>query len=415
MDNPKHNHTEPWDQSIYGTGRTNPPKSKGGVLAILLILVIFLSGITCVLSILNIRLSRQLESQQPQQLLSFSMDDSVVASEEPTVRNDPQTEPDEVTIDLHTPPAEISIAKSETINWSGVYEKNIPSVVSISCTLPRGGSTGTGVILTKDGYIVTNAHVVEDAIQVTVLLSDNRSFEAVIVGADEVSDLAVLHIDAKDLTPAQFGDSSSLQVGEAVVAIGDPLGIEFRGTMTDGIISAINRDMTLEGRTMTLIQTNAALNSGNSGGPLIDRHGMVIGINTMKISAFVDKAGVEGLGFAIPSATVKDIVSQIIENGYVSGRPTLGLTCESLSLFYRYYYGLPEGMYVTEVTSGGPAAKLGITSGDIILELDGVQTTSMEALNSTLYAHEAGDKVEIVIYRGGKKYSSTITLGEDRD
>ena len=415
MDNPKHNHTEPWDQSIYGTGRTNPPKSKGGVLAILLILVIFLSGITCVLSILNIRLSRQLESQQPQQLLSFSMDDSVVASEEPTVRNDPQTEPGEVTIDLHTPPAEISIAKSETINWSGVYEKNIPSVVSISCTLPRGGSTGTGVILTKDGYIVTNAHVVEDAIQVTVLLSDNRSFEAVIVGADEVSDLAVLHIDAKDLTPAQFGDSSSLQVGEAVVAIGDPLGIDFRGTMTDGIISAINRDMTLEGRTMTLIQTNAALNSGNSGGPLIDRHGMVIGINTMKISAFVDKAGVEGLGFAIPSATVKDIVSQIIENGYVSGRPTLGLTCESLSLFYRYYYGLPEGMYVTEVTSGGPAAKLGITSGDIILELDGVQTTSMEALNSTLYAHEAGDKVEIVIYRGGKKYSSTITLGEDRD
>ena len=415
MDNPKHNHTEPWDQSIYGTGRTNPPKSKGGVLAILLILVIFLSGITCVLSILNIRLSRQLESQQPQQLLSFSMDDSVVASEEPTVRNDPQTEPGEVTIDLHTPPAEISIAKSETINWSGVYEKNIPSVVSISCTLPRGGSTGTGVILTKDGYIVTNAHVVEDAIQVTVLLSDNRSFDAVIVGADEVSDLAVLHIDAKDLTPAQFGDSSSLQVGEAVVAIGDPLGIDFRGTMTDGIISAINRDMTLEGRTMTLIQTNAALNSGNSGGPLIDRHGMVIGINTMKISAFVDKAGVEGLGFAIPSATVKDIVSQIIENGYVSGRPTLGLTCESLSMFYRYYYGLPEGMYVTEVIPGGPAARLGINAGDIIISLDGVQTTSIEELNSALYAHEAGDNVQIVIYRGGEKYSSSITLGEDRD
>jgi serine protease Do len=123
---------------------------------------------------------------------------------------------------------------------------------------------------------------------------------------------------------------------------------------------------------------------------------------------------VEGLGFAIPSATVKDIVSQIIENGYVSGRPTLDLSCESLSMFYRYYYGLPEGMYVTEVTPGGAAAKLGITTGDIILELDGVQTTSMEALNSALYAHEAGDKVDIIIYRGGKKYASTITLGEDR-
>ena len=414
MDNPKFNATDPWDQSIYGTGRTKPPKSRGGVLAILLILVIFLSGITCVLSILNIRLSRQLDEQQPQQLLSFSMGDEVAATETPTVSDHIHTEPGDVTIDLYTPPAETGFAQIDTTDWSGVYEKNIPSVVSISCTLPRGGSTGTGVILSKDGYIVTNAHVVEDAIQVTVLLSDNRSFEAIVVGADEVSDLAVLRIDAEDLIPAQFGDSSSLQVGEAVVAIGDPLGIEFRGTMTDGIISAINRDMTLEGRTMTLIQTNAALNSGKSGGPLINRYGMVIGINTMKISAFVDKAGVEGLGFAIPSATVKDIVSQIIENGYVSGRPTLGLTCEGLSLFYRYYYGLPEGMYVTDVTPGGPSDKLGIAPGDIIIQLDDVQITSMEDLNSALYAHEAGDKIEIVIYRGGKKYSSTITLGEDR-
>jgi serine protease Do len=414
MDNPKLNENDPWDQSIYGTGRTDPPKSKGGILAVLLILVIFLSGITCVLSILNIRLSRQLENQQPQQLLSFTMGDDVMAMEDPTIAKDQKTESGDVSIDLYAPPAETGFAQSDATDWSGVYEKNIPSVVSISCELPRGSSAGTGVVLSRDGYIVTNAHVVEDAIQVTVLLSDNRIFEAVIVGADEVSDLAVLHIDAEDLIPAKFGDSSSLQVGEAVVAIGDPLGIEFRGTMTDGIISAINRDMTLEGRTMTLIQTNAALNSGNSGGPLINRHGLVIGINTMKISAFVDKAGVEGLGFAIPSATVKDIVSQIIENGYVSGRPTLDLSCESLSMFYRYYYGLPEGMYVTEVTPGGAAAKLGITTGDIILELDGVQTTSMEALNSALYAHEAGDKVDIIIYRGGKKYASTITLGEDR-
>ena len=415
MDNPKFNENDPWDRSIYGTGRTKPPKSKGGVLAILLILVIFLSGITCVLSILNIRLSRQLKDQQPEQLLSFSMGDDVSATETPTAAMDHQTEPGDVSIDLHTPSPEAVFAQIDEADWSGVYEKNIPSVVSISCSLPRGGSTGTGVVLSKDGYIVTNAHVVEDAIEITVLLSDDRSFEAVLVGADEVSDLAVLRIDAKDLIPAQFGDSAILQVGEAVVAIGDPLGIEFRGTMTDGIISAINRDMTLEGRTMTLIQTNAALNSGNSGGPLINRHGMVVGINTMKISAFVDKAGVEGLGFAIPSATVKDIVAQIIENGYVSGRPTLGLSCESLSLFYRYYYGLPEGLYVTEVTPGGPAAMLGITPGDIIIQLDGVDTTSMEELNSALYAHEAGDKIEIIIYRGGKKYTSIITLGEDRN
>ncbi len=412
----KHDHFDPWDMGIYGNGTTEPPKSRGGLLAILLILVIFLSGITCVLSILNIRLSRQLEGQDPTELLSFSFTDSdpitPFPTEETPVRS---TEGADITIDLQQiPELDPLEIEDEQAVWGNVYAQNIPSVVSISCAGDKAATAGTGVILSRDGYIVTNCHVVENATQITVLLTDDRSFPATVVGLDPVSDLAVLYIEAEDLTPARFGNSASVQVGDSVVAIGDPLGIEFRGTMTDGIISAINRDVTVEGRTMTLIQTNAALNSGNSGGPLINRYGQVIGINTMKISAFVDSAGVEGLGFAIPSATVKDIAEQIIRQGYVSGRPTLGLSGEILTMFYRYYYCLPEGLYVTEVTPNGPADRLGIVTGDILIRLDGVNITSPDALNGVLYAHQVGDKVEIVIYRGGRQLSSTITLGEDR-
>ena len=199
-------------------------------------------------------------------------------------------------------------------------------MVSIACQGSRSSSSGTGVVLSSDGYIVTNAHVVENSNAISVQLTDDRSFAARLVGCDDISDLAVLRIDCSDLTPAQFGDSSTLRVGDTVVAIGDPLGAAFRGTYTNGIVSAINRDVDMNGRTMTLIQTNAALNSGNSGGPLINCYGQVIGINTMKIGAFTDTAGVEGLGFAIPSTQVKEIVDQIVAQGYVSGAMMLQLT-----------------------------------------------------------------------------------------
>ena len=266
--------------------------------------------------------------------------------------------------------------------------------------------------MTADGYIVTNCHVVEDAREITVQLSDDRTFSARLIGADSISDLAVLHIQADDLIPAEFGDSANLQVGEQVVAIGDPLGIELRGTMTDGIISAINRDITVEGRTMTLIQTNAALNSGNSGGPLINRYGQVIGINTMKISAFTDDAGVEGLGFAIPSATMKDIVDQLIENGYVSGRPTLGLSCEVLSSMYRHYYRLPDGLYINAVEKNSPAAKAGIAQGDVLISINGTAVTDLDTYNGILYSQQVGDTVTLVIYRSGREYTVKLTLAE---
>ena len=203
-------------------------------------------------------------------------------------------------------------------------------------------------------------------------------------------------------------------MGDTVVAIGDPLGVEFRGTYTNGIVSAINRDVDVDGRTMTLIQTNAALNSGNSGGPLINCYGQVIGINTMKIGAFTDDAGVEGIGFAIPSATVKEIVDQLVSQGYVSGRPTLGLEGDSLSSFYQYYYRMPAGLYITHVEPGSDAYAKGIEDGDILMYIGDQRITTMDEMKAAIFDCEVGDTVETIIYRAGQQYKVQLTLTEDK-
>ncbi len=420
MDDRNYNYIEPWDDGVYETGRTHPPKRNGGLIAFLLILVIILSGVAGTLSILNIQLVRRMsESPNDEDVSSISFSNSgettepqETAAQETKVSHDGEN----VSIDIsQTPQGYPNVPEQEgALSWQDIYKQNLPSVVSISSQSYSGTSTGTGVIVDRNGYIVTNAHVVEGGVQITVLLSDNQSYTARLIGSDSVSDLAVLHIDAENLTPAQFGDSDALQVGDAVAAIGDPLGVEFRGTMTDGIISAINRDVTVEGRTMTLIQTNAALNSGNSGGPLINCYGQVIGINTMKISAFVDSAGVEGLGFAIPSTTVKSIVEELVNNGYVSGRPTLGIECEDLSAIYQRYYRLPDGLFINAVTEGSVADQVGIAPGDVLISIDGTNTTTLDTYNALLYAHQVGDTVDVVIYRSGRQYALELTLEEDQ-
>ena len=321
-----------------------------------------------------------------------------------------QAEGDTVIALQPSPESVANIPQSDGMSWQDIYEKNIPSVVSISTP----SSTGTGVILSENGYIVTNSHVVADAGDVTVLLSDDRSFSAWIVGDDPISDLAVLRIEVSGLIPAEFGDSEVLRVGDPVAAIGDPLGLELRGTFTDGIISAISRDVTFNGRTMTLLQTNAALHSGNSGGPLVNCHGQVIGINTLKIGAFTDNAGVEGLGFAIPSTTVKEIVDQLVGQGYVSGRPSLGLEGEMLSRFDQYYYGLPAGLYITEVDPESHAHELGIEAGDILISFNHQRVTDQSQLDNLIYSFGIGDTVEAVIYRDGSQYRVNLILSEDK-
>lgn len=292
-----------------------------------------------------------------------------------------------------------------------IYSRVIDSVVSISSMTSSGTSSGTGIIMSSDGYVITNHHVISGALVISVLTNDNREFEAALVGSDEMSDLAVLKIDARGLQAAEFGDSSKLRVGDSVVAIGDPLGVQLRGTMTNGIISAINRDLTVGDRTMTLIQTNAALNNGNSGGPLINCYGQVIGINTVKMSSYYTaSATVEGLGFAIPISVAKPIIDELIENGYVAGRPAIGISGDSLPTYYRAYYRLPDGVYVTSVNDGSDAKAKGIREGDIVTAINGEGISSIDDLNTIKNQYAAGDEVTLTIYRSGAYYEVTVTL-----
>ena len=418
MDERNNSHMDPWDRDSYETGSTKPPKDRSGLVAILLVLVIFLVGLSSTLGILNTRLSyQQTETPNDGGPVVFyptdhldtpipSVDSTAPAATTPISPNAPS-------LDLKpTPDSLDNVVQPGGLSLQEIYARNIDSVVSISCTLSGGSSSGTGVVLTKNGYIVTNSHVVEGAQSIQVRFTDERVMAATVVGADAVSDLAVLYVQAKDLSPATFGDSGSLRVGDAVVAIGDPLGVEFRGTMTDGIVSAINREVSVGNRTMTLIQTNAAMNSGNSGGPLLNCYGQVIGINTLKIGAFSDSAGVEGLAFAIPSTTVKEIVDQLMKQGYVTGRPSMGISGENVPEAYQRYYGLPAGVYVKAVAEGSAAEKSGLAAGDILLSIDGSRISSVNDLSNALLSRNAGDTVNLVIYRKGRQYSVTLTLDQ---
>ncbi len=289
------------------------------------------------------------------------------------------------------------LAAAEPLPLQEIYRNNIPSIVSVQGSKPGSLSLGTGVVLSEDGYIITNAHVIEGCSAVEIHLQDERAFDALLVGMDQESDLAVLKIGANDLTPAQFGDSDRLEVGDLALAIGNPLGEELRGTMTDGIISAINRDVEVDGRTMVLLQTTAALNSGNSGGALINQYGQVIGITTLKMYSYYDT--IEGLGFAIPSTTVKRIVDELIERGYVSGRPVIGITVNTVPV--ETEDGTP-GLEVKDVNRASAAWEGGLRPGDIILEANGVPTASMDGLETVKDGLEVGDALTLLIWRDGR-------------
>ena len=407
---------EPWEQGEYRTGATKPPKNHRGLIAVLLTAVIILCGITSILGVMNIRLFQQVREPQPAQSLPItfssdtentfpSIDSTANAAQETYAVLDPIQ-------NATSPVSADNVPQANGLSLQEIYQRNIPCVVSIACQYEGGSSSGTGVILSDAGYIVTNSHVIENARNIDVLLSDGRKLQASLVGMDAVSDLAVLYVEAEGLIAAELGDSTALRVGDMVVAIGDPLGIELRGTMTDGIVSAINRDVDVGGRTMNLIQTNAALNSGNSGGPLINCYGQVIGINTMKIGDSMSSAGVEGLGFAIPSTTVRDIVNQLIQNGYVSGRADLGISGEGISEFYQFYYRLPKGLYITDVKAGSSADQVGLEPRDILISIEDTAITSSHILETVLYGLTPGDTVNAVVYRAGRQYKITLTVGE---
>ena len=272
-----------------------------------------------------------------------------------------------------------------------------------------GQSTGSGVVVSKDGYIVTNYHVIEGAIEVKIVLNSGVEHEAKVVGYDTKSDLAVLKIEATDLTYVTFGDSSAVMVGDRAVAIGNPLGTELMGTVTQGIISAVNRTVTVDDKTMTLLQTDAAINSGNSGGALLNAYGELIGINTIKMAA----TGVEGLGFAIPSNQVKQIVDDVMQYGYVRGRLVIGVSGTNITDKLAAYYELPVGFYVNEVIEGYGAYLAGIQPGDVIIKCDGVVTENIDQINAQRDKHKVGDTMTITVVRNGEKKDINVKLMEE--
>ena len=271
-----------------------------------------------------------------------------------------------------------------------------------------GQGVGSGVIFDKSGYIVTNNHVVENAKTVIVSLADGQSTEGTVVGRDANTDLAVVKINVQNLPVAEFGDSDSLQVGEPAIAIGTPLGLEFQGSVTAGVISAFNRTLGVEGQGMKLIQTDAAINPGNSGGALVNADGQVIGINSAKIS----KEGVEGLGFAIPINTARPILESLIKNGKVA-RPYLGLYGMDQKMAARFGEQLPiEGIYVYKVVAGGPLDRAGIRHGDIITKIGDAEIKAFADLQSALGNYSVGDTVEVTYQRGNAQQTASVTLQE---
>lgn len=300
-----------------------------------------------------------------------------------------------------------------------IYDKCALAVVSIVCQSSSNAyvqesttmSSGSGIVITEDGYIATNNHVIEGAGKITVTTLAGQAFEAKVIGSDSRTDLAVLKVETEDdLVYAELGDSSQLRVGELAVAIGNPLREELAGTLTVGVISAINRSMVIDGKQMTMLQTDAAINPGNSGGALLNSKGQVIGINTAK--SYGEE--IEGLGFAIPINEAKPIINSLIKDGYVTGRPLIGIVGIDVTEEIAKVNDLVVGVYVREVSEFSAAERAGIKVGDVITGFDGQKITTIDELNKLRDEHKAGETVKIELNRSGQKISTDITLLEEK-
>ncbi len=312
-----------------------------------------------------------------------------------------------------------SIDTSKQMTAAEVYAENVNSTVGITTQVTtnfwgyttQSAASGSGFIYSADGYIITNYHVIESASSIKVTLYDGKSYDAQLVGYDESNDVAVLKIDAKDLTPVTIGDSDNLNVGDSVIAIGNPLG-ELTFSLTSGAVSALDREVTMSNNvTMELIQTDCAINSGNSGGALFNLYGEVIGITNAKYSGSSGSgASIDNIGFAIPINSVRSIVDSIIEKGYVA-KPYIGVMVSDVS-DEAISYGTPAGAAVVSVTEGGPAEKAGLQANDIITAVDGKEISGKSGLSSIIADCAAGDKLTLSVYRQGQTLTVTVTVGE---
>ncbi len=323
----------------------------------------------------------------------------------------------DASINLKKHPTDKDNAVKYTTQYA--YKKVAQSTIGVVCyesgfSGDDPASQGTGIVLTEDGYVATNSHVIGDSrsrYDVRVVVSDGTVYEAKVIGYDTRTDLAVLKINAEDLTPAEFCDSKYVEVGQDVIAVGNPGGIEFQNSLTRGVVSALDRELSLSAQ-VSYIQTDAAINPGNSGGPLCNMYGQVIGINTAKINA----SSYEGMGFAIPSTTVKEIVDDLTSQGYVNNRVRLGITGQEVSPQMQQYYGIPKGILIGEIAKDGPCDGTDIKLNDVLTKIDDLEITTFSEVYGILAEHKPGDKVKLTLYRMDtqKTIEVTITLMADQ-
>ncbi|MBR5614894.1 MAG: trypsin-like peptidase domain-containing protein [Clostridia bacterium] len=338
------------------------------------------------------------------------------ASKANVIANLSQSNPD-------TPSAQQTVNLGSELTTVEISKKVGPAVVGITSTINNvisffntsttSEGTGSGIIISADGYIVTNNHVIDGASAVKVTLNTGSEYEAKVIGSDSRTDLAVLKIKPDEtLTVATLGDSSQIQVGERAIAIGNPLGMEFFGSVTQGIISAVNRSITVDNRTMSVIQTDAAINEGNSGGALVNAYGQIIGINSVKIAS----SSVEGMGFAIPISEAKPIIEDLINHGYVKGRPVLGISARDVTRDMASRQGWPLGVQVMSTQVGSGAEIAGLQQGDIITKADGKEVKSFDDLTKIKDAHKPGDVMQFEVYKyeTGLTKKVSVKLTEER-
>ena len=400
-------HQEPQFQSQMPSGSPIPPKknSKFGLKIVALALVCALlggvGGGTLVAGLLN----------------SNGSDAEDTSESTPVMNTTDTTQDTSTTLStvVHTNTGDKNLTPTE------VYNQNVNAVVGISTEATTTNvfgqvssaiCSGSGFIITSDGYVVTNNHVVEDADKVTVSMYDGSTYDAKIVGTEPSNDVALLKIEGSNFPTVSIGSSDDVSVGDQVVAIGNPLG-ELTFTLTVGYVSALDREINTDGNPINMLQTDVSINSGNSGGPLFDMNGNVIGITTAKYSSSsLSSASIEGIGFAIPINDVMSIVDDLEKYGYVTGKPQLGVTVRDFDTTTAATYGLPAGVYVQDVEAGSAAEKGGIQSGDIITGMNGKEVANYTEMAVVMKQLKAGQTVEITVFRGGQTLTLTVTLDE---
>lgn len=411
-----------------------PPRKKtnGGVIALIVVLssllVLSFAGLIAYVAVNNNQNSVDSNSQFGNP--SFTIPNYTVPGETLPQSDNNQgkqhkesdysdkTNPDYSGLKLNDKPKD---ADSNKYNATYASDKVASSVVGIVCyadevtSVENCASQGSGIIISSDGYVITNSHVIgnsKTAYAIQIVTSDGKAYDAGVVGFDSRTDLALLKMDgAKDLKAATFGDSDKTEIGEDIIVVGNPGGLDYQNTTTKGVVSALNRKVSSTSM-VKYIQTDAAINPGNSGGPLVNIYGQVIGVATAKIVS----EKYEGMGFAIPSATVKQIVDALMKNGYVDGRVKIGITGNVIDAATASTYGIPQGIYVQEITQGGPCDSTELKRGDIITGIDGETVNNFSDIYNVLEEHKPGDKVKLEYYHSanGKEGEIEITLQEDK-